>query len=99
MKYEERMPCAPGPGVCDSTERRAEDLTVLLHQTRAIAGDVLMKARSVKEHLFGREPEGCNSEEDIPDAFCFQDELLKVRYILVGAYDALNELSCRLGVE
>ena len=95
MKYESEMTmtsCVP--------ERPRENLTGALQETNSIAIEAVSRARRIREHLFGAEPEKtCASTGGVPAPFCFRDELEEVRNRLLMANEFLCEIAARLGVE
>ena len=93
MKYEKEMTsCGP--------ELPKENLTGVLHETNSLAADAVGRARRIREHLFGAEPEKtCAGTGGVPAPFCFRDEMEEVGHRLLMANEVLAEIAARLGVE
>ena len=95
MKYENEMTCC----VVEDESLLKQNLTGELKETRALAGDVSWRARRIKEHLFGPEPEKTTGEAKNAGPACFQDELREICRCLAQTNSVLAEIMERLGAK
>ena len=95
MKYENEIVCGRGP----ESAMPVEDLTNMLHVTRAMAHEAEILANKIGNHLFGRkdEPVRC-SEAKSAEPANFKDALAETRGTLKETIDALAKLCTLVGV-
>ena len=98
MSYND-IPCAdPSAGRNACNEKKAmpdQALAEILHETCALADDVLNMTHIINNYLFC----DCSTGADRPEeSRCFRDELLKTRYELCAAVKELAEITTKLGI-
>ena len=95
MKYENELACGCGP----EAMMPVEDLTNMLHETRAMAQEAGRLADRIGNHLFGRREENaCCSEAKRAEPSNFKEELAETRTELKQTIDALLKLCAMVGV-
>ncbi len=95
MKYENEIACGGGP----ADMMPVEDLSNMLHETRAMAQEAEKMANKIGNHLFGyrEEPVRCG-EEKRNEPNNFKEELFDTRRTLKETIDALANLCTLVGV-
>ena len=95
MMYENETACG-----CGSQDMMSvEDLSNMLHETRAMAQEVGKLADRIGNHLFGRKDEAVRcGEEKRTDTVNFKEELDSARCVLKRTIDDLAKLCTPIGV-
>lgn len=76
-----------------------EDLSNMLHETRAMAKDAERLAGKIGEHLFGNKKEAaCSGEAKCAEPANFKEELADTRRTLKETLDALAKFCTLVGV-
>lgn len=95
MKYENELDCGRGP----ADIMPVEDLTNMLHETRAMAHDAERLAGKIGEHLFGNPKETvCSGEAKCAEPANFREALSDVRISLKCTIDDLAKMCTLIGV-
>lgn len=95
MKYENELDCGRGP----ADMMPVEDLSNMLHETRAMAKDAERLAGKIGEHLFGNKKEAaCSGEAKCAESANFKEELSDVRSSLRNTIEYLAKLNTLIGV-
>lgn len=95
--YENEKTCAIGPGGAPSLPQ--EDLTNMLHETRAMAHEARKLAGIIGEHLFGNKNETiCCDEEKCAEPVNFKETLRDIGNTIRETITALEKIRVMLGV-
>ena len=95
MMYENETACGCGP----QDMMPVEDLSNMLHETRAMAQEAGKLADRIGNHLFGRKDEAVRCEEEKrSEPINFKEELADTRRTLKETIDALAKLCALVGV-